>query len=129
MHLAGGRRGDGGRGLTVGGSVELPLAPRDCGSFQTCNASLCPLDPAWRSAVHLPGEAVCRYLLAGGKAGAAEYYAGDPVFAAAQAEAPAVLARHAAIRRAVEAAAHTGIKGAGLRAYRRSRTAGKDVSS
>jgi hypothetical protein len=115
--------------MTMSGSMELVLVPRDCGSFQTCNASLCPLDPAWRSAVHLPGEAVCRYLLAGGKAGAAEYYAGDRVFPAVQAAAPAVLAKHAAIRRAVEEAARYGIKGAGLRAYRRARIAGKDVCS
>jgi hypothetical protein len=87
------------------------LAPRDCKHFDTCGAAVCPLDPAWRRAAHLPGERVCHYLLAGGKAGAAEFYAGDPVFAAVRAEAPAVLARHNDIRRRVAGAARHGIHG------------------
>jgi hypothetical protein len=89
----------------MGDRVNLPLTPRDCGLFQTCNASLCPLDSSWRRAVHLPGERLCHYLLARGKAGAAEFYAGDPVFAAVRAEAPAVLAKHADVRRRVGRAA------------------------
>jgi hypothetical protein len=95
----------------MSGRVELVLAPRDCRHFDTCGAAVCPLDPVWRSAVHLPGERVCHYLLARDKAGAADYYAADPVFAAVQAEAPAVLARHNDIRRAVARAARRGIHG------------------
>ena len=97
--------------MTMGGSVELVLAPRDCPHFDKCSAAICPLDPAWRRAVHLPGERVCQYLLARDKAEAAAFYAGDPVFAAVQAEAPAVLARHNDIRRAVARAARRGIHG------------------
>ena len=99
----------------MGDRVELVLTPRDCTHFDTCGAAVCPLDPAWRRAVHLPGERVCQYLLARDKAEAAAFYAGDPVFAAVQAEAPAVLAKHADIRHKVKEAARYGIHGRNLR--------------
>jgi hypothetical protein len=34
------------------------MRSNDCPKFQTCNANICPLDPLWRSAAHLPGEKV-----------------------------------------------------------------------
>lgn len=35
---------------------------RDCPLFDSCNASVCPLDPAWERHRHLSGERVCRWL-------------------------------------------------------------------
>jgi hypothetical protein len=98
----------------MSGSVELVLTPRGCTHFDKCSAAICPLDPAWRRAVHLPNERVCHYLRVGGKDGAAEFYAGDPVFAAVQAEAPAVFARHGDVRRQAERSAGTRLKGRNL---------------
>jgi hypothetical protein len=100
--------------MTMGDRVELVLAPRDCTHFDKCSAAICPLDPAWRRAVHLEGERVCHYLRVGGKAGAAAFYASDPVFVAAQAEAPAVFARHGDVRRQAERSARTRLKGRNL---------------
>src|SRR5947208_1292474 len=56
------------------------MSPCNCPRFLTCNASVCPLDPRWRLAVHLDGEPVCHYLRNAGKAGAAERFADDRVF-------------------------------------------------
>jgi hypothetical protein len=61
------------------------------------------LDPI--PTVHLNGEPVCPYLLATGKAGAFERYAGDPVFAVAKERLPTIAAAHPLIARAVERAA------------------------
>jgi hypothetical protein len=54
--------------------VKLALVPEDCKKFETCSAPVCPFDPLWRTAAHLPGERVCPYLLGSGKEGAAEWY-------------------------------------------------------
>jgi hypothetical protein len=78
----------------MSGRTPLTLKPADCPKFNTCPAPIRPLNPRWRTAVHLPGEPVCRYLLASGKAGAAEHYAGDPVFPAALGQLAAVCQRH-----------------------------------
>ena len=86
-----------------------------CPIFQTCAAAICPLDPSRHQAAHLPGEAVCRYLLAGDKAGAADYYRGDPTFAACRGHLAEVCARHPDIARQVRRAAGSGFRGQHLR--------------
>jgi hypothetical protein len=91
------------------------MMPRQCPAFQTCNAAICPVDPLWRAAVHLPNEAVCRYLLAAGKEGAAERYRDDPTFAAVLAQGAEVRYRHRLIARKAEAAAGSGFRGRNLR--------------
>jgi hypothetical protein len=91
------------------------MNPTDCPIFATCNAAVCPLDPAWRKAVHLPGEPVCRYLLAGGKAGAVDHYRDDPAFAAVSPLAGAVSAEHPDIAKKVARAARSGFPGQHLR--------------
>lgn len=90
------------------------MMARDCSKFDTCSAPICPLDAAWPKAAHLPGERVCFHLLASGKAGAVERFAGDPVFRACRLALPLVKAAHPTIRRAVEAAARRGFKGGNL---------------
>jgi hypothetical protein len=92
--------------------VNLPvLKPEDCAKFQTCNASICPIDPLWPGAVHPEGEMVCFYLRASGKEGAAERFKDAPVFQACLEQLPAVAARHPDIRRRVERAAHSPVQG------------------
>jgi hypothetical protein len=95
------------------------MAPSDCDKYPTCNASICPIDPRWLSAAHLTGEPACTYLLASGKAGAADYHADRPAFAAVLGVVPAVLARHPDIARRVALAAGSGFRGANLRPRRR----------
>ena len=91
------------------------LAPTDCPKYPACSAPVCPLDPRWPQAVHLPGERVCFYLTCTGKEGAAEYFAGDQVFEACRVALPAIAARHRPIAKRVEQASRTGIKGSNLR--------------
>jgi hypothetical protein len=91
------------------------VVPEDCKKFHTCNASICPLDPSWPGAVHLPGEQVCQYLLATGKTGADGYYDGDPAYRECLVRLPLVAARHPEIARRVEAAARSGFRGQHLR--------------
>jgi hypothetical protein len=91
------------------------MNPTDCPIFETCNAAVCPLDPAWRKAVHLPGEAVCRYLLAGGKGGAADHYRDDRAFAAVSPLAGEVCAERPDIAKKVARAARSGFPGQHLR--------------
>src|SRR5262245_37157799 len=92
--------------------AESDLTPRGCPRFDFCNANVCPLDPGWRKTVHLPGEAICRYLLCTGKAGAAEYFAGDRVFPVALALVGEVGERFPAIAREVARSARKTIAGA-----------------
>jgi hypothetical protein len=100
--------------MTAANRVNLPLAPRDCRHFDRCSAPICPPDPRWRSAAHLPGERVCLYLVASGKAGASDYYRDEPAFAAVLEHAAEVLARHSHIRRVVAQAAGKKIRGENL---------------
>src|SRR5262245_33440456 len=81
-------------------SVTLP---ETCPRWHKCEASVCPLAP--HQGAHLPGERVCYYLRMSGKAGAAERFADDPVFALCLEALPRVVADWPAIGRAVEAAA------------------------
>jgi len=60
--------------LTPGSNMG-ELLPTDCPKYPSCICSICPLDPRWPKAVHLPGERVCPYVLATGKAGAEQRYA------------------------------------------------------
>jgi hypothetical protein len=96
------------------------MKPSDCPRFHACNAPVCPLDAAWPRTVHLSGEAVCYYLLATGKAGAAERFADDPVFAGARELAAPIGERFPRIQRDVAYAARFGLRGDHLRRLRRS---------
>jgi hypothetical protein len=89
------------------------MTPKDCPKFDTCNASICPLNPG--EGYHRYGEAVCHYLLATGKAGADGRYADDPVYHACKAALPTVTARWKAIGKEVKRAAGYGFPGDRLR--------------
>ena len=86
------------------------MLPEQCPKFKTCSAPICPLDERWPEAAHLRGEAICWYLLASGKAGAAEPYAGDPTFAECLLQLDAVCAAHPDIRKKVTKAARCGFR-------------------
>ena len=70
------------------------MLPTDCPRFKSCNAPICPLDPRWEKAVHLPGERICHYCRAACKEGADEAYRDDAVYAACKVVLPLVVARH-----------------------------------
>lgn len=92
--------------------IDLPQiqsTPQDCPRWHSCNAALCPLDPHWRG-THLSGEQVCKLLLDSGKAGSAERYADDPVFAAAVAKLPEIAQRYPDIGKKVAIAAKSGFR-------------------
>lgn len=92
--------------------IDLPQiqsTPQDCPRWHSCNAALCPLDPHWRG-THLSGEQVCKLLLDSGKAGSAERYASDPVFAAAVAKLPEIAQRYPDIGKKVAIAAKSGFR-------------------
>ena len=74
----------------------------------TWGESLATVPPGSPPAVHLPGERVCPYLLATGKAGADRRFADDPVFHACLVQMPEVTARHPDIGRRVKRAARSG---------------------
>src|SRR5262245_58482969 len=97
------------------------IEPNTCPRFDSCNAALCPIDPRWPEAVHLPGEKVCYYLLASGKTGAAERFAEDATFQECLTVLPRIAERHPEIRRTVERAALTGFQGNHLRRENRGR--------
>jgi hypothetical protein len=91
----------------------ITLAEADrCPRFHTCNAAVCPLESTL--AAHLPGDRVCYYLLASGKAGADERFQDDPVFADCRDRLPEVAYYYPEIRRAVDRAAQSGFRGGNL---------------
>lgn len=100
------------------------MTPRDCPRYERCSVPICPLDPDWPTAAHLPGEPVCPYLLASGKAGAAEHYADSPVYTAALIPLPLITARFPAIARAVTRAARYGLRTGRAANFRGSATEG-----
>ena len=84
-------------------NMDVNVKPTECRNFETCNASVCPLDPA--RGVHLVGDRVCVYALASGKTGAIERYQNFPEFLEVGRRLPELVIRFPAIRRAVERAA------------------------
>lgn len=92
-----------------------------CPRFDACNAPVCPLDPQWRLAQHLPGESVCLYLREtvklGGKEriGAAISEQRSSVICAVT---PEIVARHCDIRHKLKAASRSGSKLVNMHAVR-----------
>jgi hypothetical protein len=89
--------------------------PSECPKYHTCSAPICPLDESWRESYHANGERVCQYLLATGKAGAAEHYSDDPVYGVALELLGEIGERFPAVARGVALAARSGLRGANLR--------------
>jgi hypothetical protein len=91
------------------------MIPKDCPKFIICEAAICPLDPVWRSAVHLSGEPICFYLRGSAKDGADEYFEGDLIFPIVKARSAEVCAKHPDIARGLAKAATSGFQGQHLR--------------
>ncbi len=83
------------------------VTPSECPNVEKCGAPVCPLDPSWRTAAHLPSEPVCGFLLAANKVGADERYEGDAVYAACRIALPLVCEQFPDIARKVNRAAAT----------------------
>jgi hypothetical protein len=103
------------------------LKPESCPKYPSCSCPICPLAPRWPTAVHLHGEKVCPYLLATGKAGVEQHYAGDPVYEACRVQLPLIVAKYSNIRTRVAAAARQGFRSDNLR--RTTRSGGKDAGA
>lgn len=76
------------------------MTPKECSHYDTCNASICPLDADWRKRACVPTDSTCRILLEMGKAGAEARFAERPVSAAALPQARALIAEIEAKARA-----------------------------
>ena len=61
---------------SVGKRAYTPLMElmQQCPKFSSCNAPVCPLDPAWRQSQHIQGEPVCFYLRESFKTGRISQY-------------------------------------------------------
>lgn len=88
--------------------------PRNaCPKFDSCSAPICPLDPEWQRARHLPGERVCLWLreLVKEGGGARVAHASSGEVAARVAEVlPSIVASNSDIRSKLRDAALTGTK-------------------
>ena len=99
-----------------------------CPRYDRCSAPVCPLDPDWRLRSHLKGEPVCGLLLEFSKTDGEATLRGFLPAQVAQVAitlAPALLARHAPLRKAWEKASKTGSRLA-LLARRRATESGAD---
>ena len=104
------------------------IGPALCPRYDRCSAPVCPLDPEWRLRSHLKGEPVCGLLLELSKTGGEATLRGFLPAQVAQVAitlAPALLARHAPLRKAWEKASKTGSRLA-LLARRRATESGAD---
>lgn len=84
-----------------------------CPKFNACSAPVCPLNPEWFRARHLPGERVCLWLRELVKEGgeARVTHAATEELAARVAEVlPAIVASNSDIRSKLRDAAQTGTK-------------------
>lgn len=107
---------DGSSGVTTAPEPNGGKHPRpdECPKWNTCNASVCPLQFDWPKAVHLKGEWVCPYLLRSGKAGSAKRYANDPIFEACNEQLRMIGATYPDIARRIRLASKSGFRGANL---------------
>lgn len=84
-----------------------------CPKFSGCSAPICPLDPEWQRARHLPGERVCLWLRElvkeGGEARVAHASSGEVAARVAEVL-PAIVASSSDIRSKLRDAARTGTK-------------------
>ena len=84
-----------------------------CPKFSGCSAPICPLDPEWQRASHLPGERVCLWLRElvkeGGEARVAHASSGEVAARVAEVL-PAIVASSSDIRSKLRDAARTGTK-------------------
>ena len=84
-----------------------------CPKFSGCSAPICPLDPEWPRARHLPGERVCLWLRElvkdGGEARIAQAASGEVAARAAEVLS-SIVASNSDIRSKLRDAASTGTK-------------------
>ncbi|MDT7849404.1 hypothetical protein Q9292_07255 [Methylophilus sp. VKM B-3414] len=84
--------------------------PRSCPKFDTCNASVCPLDAKWQKRKHISGDKCCLYLLEAAKLDAKANFAGAGlanVYEAIEAVKHDILSSSASIKRTYTRAAST----------------------
>ena len=89
----------------------MTINSKDCAKWCTCSAAICPLDQDWQKRTHLNDDRICSLLLESGKIDAEDVFRGrgrEDVYVLIRDVTPAILSRHARIKRAYERAAQTG---------------------
>jgi hypothetical protein len=82
-----------------------------CDRFQTCSASVCPLEHGWKKRKHLKGERICYYLLEAQKDGAKANFEGagkDKLYELIVSLTPAIISSNSTLKNAVEKANQSG---------------------
>jgi hypothetical protein len=83
----------------------------DCPKFQSCNAPICPIDPAWTQRLNLREDPTCFYLSESVKHGSQASFerAGlGKLYEGIHGVTPAIARRHPRIKSALERAQYTG---------------------
>lgn len=91
--------------------MSWPALPVDCPKFIQCSAPICPLDAEWGKRVHLKDERVCFYLTEAVKDHAQVNFEGvrlGKLFEVIHRHTPAIISRHAPLRKALARAACSG---------------------
>ncbi len=88
----------------------MPSMPH-CPKYQTCNAPVCPIDPAWARRLNRKEDSTCFYLCESVKHGSRALFEGaglGELYEAIHRATPDIVDRHTRIRRALERAKQTG---------------------
>jgi hypothetical protein len=83
----------------------------DCPKYQSCNAPVCPLDPAWTQCLNANDDPTCFYLCESVKDGSQALFQGaglEELYESIHSVTPAIVDRHPRIRKALERAKQTG---------------------
>ncbi|PTQ79818.1 hypothetical protein C8R21_12222 [Nitrosospira multiformis] len=87
----------------------MPSIP-DCPKFQSCNAPVCPVDPAWVRRLNRKEDSTCFYLCESVKHGSHALFQGaglEGLYKIISRVTPAIARRHSRIKRALERAQQT----------------------
>jgi len=87
--------------------LSMPNCPR----FQSCNAPVCPFDPAWVRRLNRKEDSTCFYLCESVKHGSLALFQGaglGELYEVIHRATPAIAKRHLRIKRALERAQQTG---------------------
>ena len=88
----------------------MPSMP-DCPKFQSCNAPVCPIHPAWVRRLNRKEASTCFYLCESVKHGSHALFQGaglEEVYKVVYQATPVIVERHPRIRRALDRAKQTG---------------------
>lgn len=88
----------------------MPSMP-DCPKYQSCNAPVCPIDPAWARRLNSNEDPICFYLCESVKHGSQALFQGaglEELYESIHRVTRAIVDRHSRIKNALERAKQTG---------------------